>query len=86
MLEKSAGALPPELVAPAAAFLAHETCPLNGEVLVAGGGQVLRIAAFATKGIAHPDLTPEHIAAELDAVLDLADARQLTVQPSAPRN
>jgi AcrR family transcriptional regulator len=31
---------PPEQVSPAAAYLAHQSCRLNGEMLVAGGGQV----------------------------------------------
>jgi NAD(P)-dependent dehydrogenase (short-subunit alcohol dehydrogenase family) len=85
MLEMSSARLAPGLVAPAAAFLAHESCTLNGEVLVAGGGQVLRLAVVATTGISQPDLTPEHIAEQLEAVLDLTGARQIRVQPSAPR-
>ena len=39
----------PELVAPVAAFLAHESCELNGEVLVAGGGQVMRVRGPAER-------------------------------------
>ena len=64
----------PELVAPAAAFLAHESCHLNGEILVAGGGQVLRMAIMQTQGFSSPTLTPEELAANLDIVMDTADA------------
>ena len=64
----------PEFVAPAAAFLAHESCQLNGEVLVAGGGQVLRMAILQTKGFTSSTLTPEDLAANLDIVMDTTDA------------
>lgn len=64
----------PEFVAPAAAFLAHESCQLNGEVLVAGGGQVLRMAMMQTQGFTSSTLTLEDVAANLDTVLDMTDA------------
>jgi hypothetical protein len=66
----------PELVAPAAAYLAHESCTLNGEVLVAGGGDVMRLAPTVTRGIAHGKaLSVEDIAGSIDAILDGTDAR-----------
>ena len=43
--------MPPELCAPAAAFLAHESCSLNGEVLQIGMGGVARIAVVRSQGI-----------------------------------
>ena len=64
----------PEFVAPAAAYLAHESCQLNGEVLVAGGGQVLRMAILQTQGFTSPTLTLEELAANLDIVMDMTDA------------
>ena len=64
----------PEFVAPAAAYLAHESCQLNGEVLVAGGGQVLRMAILQTQGFTSPTLTLEELAANLDVVMDMTDA------------
>ncbi len=64
----------PEFVAPAAAYLAHESCQLNGEVLVAGGGQVLRMAIMQTQGFTSPTLTLEELAANLDVVMDMTDA------------
>lgn len=63
----------PELASPAAIFLAHETCRLNGELLVAGGGQVQRITIQATPGIHSAALTPEYVARNLDALLDTKD-------------
>src|SRR5205823_4946706 len=56
----------PELVSPVAAFLAHESCPLNGVVLVAGGGQVQRLTIMENPGINVGGLTPEDVAANLD--------------------
>ena len=64
----------PELVAPAAAYLAHESCDLNGEVLVAGGGQVLRMAIMQTQGFTSSTLTLEDLAANLDVVMDMTNA------------
>jgi NAD(P)-dependent dehydrogenase (short-subunit alcohol dehydrogenase family) len=70
----------PELVAPAAAFLAHESCSLNGEVLVAGGGQVMRLAVVQTQGITASALTPEELSTNLEAVMDMTDATLMEVE------
>jgi NAD(P)-dependent dehydrogenase (short-subunit alcohol dehydrogenase family) len=70
----------PELVTPAAIFLAHESCPLNGEVLVSGGGQVMRLVFMENEGITKDDLTPEDIADNFDHVMDLSDAHEVSVE------
>jgi NAD(P)-dependent dehydrogenase (short-subunit alcohol dehydrogenase family) len=67
--------MPPELCAPAAAFLAHESCPLNGEVLQIGMGTVARIAVVHARGVAKSPLTAEDIAQQLDTIMDLREAR-----------
>ena len=69
--------LPPEFVSAAAVYLAHESCPLNGELLVSGGGQVFRIAAAQNQGIANPEMSPELIAENLDAVMDMSNSQVL---------
>jgi NAD(P)-dependent dehydrogenase (short-subunit alcohol dehydrogenase family) len=66
--------LDPELVSPTAAYLAHESCQLNGEALVSGGGNVRRMAVVLSQGICTPGLTIEDVAAHLDTILDLTDA------------
>ncbi|HET6950591.1 MAG TPA: SDR family NAD(P)-dependent oxidoreductase [Acidimicrobiales bacterium] len=66
-------------VSPAAVYLAHESCRLSGEVLVAGGGQVLRLALMETAGFTSDDLTPELVAENIDTVLDMAGAQLMTV-------
>jgi NAD(P)-dependent dehydrogenase (short-subunit alcohol dehydrogenase family) len=68
---------PPELVSPAAAFLAHESCQLNGVVLVAGGGQVQRMAIMENPGITVSDLTLEDVASSVDALTDMSGAQVL---------
>jgi NAD(P)-dependent dehydrogenase (short-subunit alcohol dehydrogenase family) len=66
----------PDLVAPAMAYLAHESCRLNGEVLVAGGGDVMRLAPIVTRGVSRGKaLSAEDVAQNIDAILDSTDAR-----------
>jgi NAD(P)-dependent dehydrogenase (short-subunit alcohol dehydrogenase family) len=65
--------MPPELVAPVAAYLAHESCSISGEVLNAAGGAVNRLVVGNTAGIADPNLTPEAVAERLDEILAISD-------------
>jgi hypothetical protein len=44
----------PEQVAPMVAFLAHEACPVSGEIYLAGGGRFARIFIAATPGYLPP--------------------------------
>ena len=48
----------PDLVAPMAAFLAHEDCPVNGEVYAAGFGRFARIFLAQADGYVHRDGEP----------------------------
>jgi NAD(P)-dependent dehydrogenase (short-subunit alcohol dehydrogenase family) len=75
IMDQIKASMPPELCAPAAAFLAHESCPLNGEVLQIGMGGVARIAVVRAQGIAKEPLTAEDIAENVDSILDLSDAQ-----------
>jgi NAD(P)-dependent dehydrogenase (short-subunit alcohol dehydrogenase family) len=69
----------PELVSPAAAFLAHESCELVGEVLVSGGGQVFRLALMANDGITKDALSPEDVADNIDTLMDMSAANEVLV-------
>jgi NAD(P)-dependent dehydrogenase (short-subunit alcohol dehydrogenase family) len=71
--------MPPEHNAPAAAFLAHESCPLNGELLRVGMASVARLAMVHTVGITKDPITAEDIAEHLDAILDVTDAHVTNV-------
>jgi len=66
------GQMAPELVAPMAAFLAHEDCPVSGEVYAAGAGRFARIFIATTPGYVHrgPDATIEDVAANWEAIND----------------
>jgi NAD(P)-dependent dehydrogenase (short-subunit alcohol dehydrogenase family) len=48
----------PELVAPMAAFLAHEACPVSGEMYAAGAGRFARLFIASTHGYVHPGPEP----------------------------
>jgi hypothetical protein len=61
---------PPELVAPVAAFLAHESCPCSGKYLEAKNGNVSAVFLGQTAGYTNPQLTLEDVAQEVDQILD----------------
>jgi NAD(P)-dependent dehydrogenase (short-subunit alcohol dehydrogenase family) len=46
----TAAAMAPDLVAPMVAFLAHEDCPISGEIYAAGGGRFARVFIAQTPG------------------------------------
>jgi len=71
---ESMKAYPPELASPAAVYLAHESCHLNGVILVCGGGQVLRMAFAENDGFKSDSLTVEDIAANIDQIVDMTGA------------
>jgi NAD(P)-dependent dehydrogenase (short-subunit alcohol dehydrogenase family) len=80
-LEQAARMVAADLNAPAVAFLAHESCPLNGEVLQGGMNTVARLAIVHAKGLAKEGITAEDVAANLDTILDLTDARVTDTKP-----
>jgi len=67
-----ATAMASELVAPMAAFLAHEDCPVSGEIYTAGAGRFARVFVASTPGYLHPDGQPtvEDVAEHWDAIND----------------
>ncbi len=71
ILDPSLPAMPPELVAPAVAYLCHETCALTGEVLTAIGGRVARAFVAETVGYFNEGLSVEDVATNLETILDL---------------
>jgi NAD(P)-dependent dehydrogenase (short-subunit alcohol dehydrogenase family) len=60
----TSAAMAPDLVAPMVAFLAHEECPVSGEIYAAGGGRFTRIFIASTEGYvaASPEPTIEDVA------------------------
>lgn len=64
--------MPAELVAPVAAWLAHESCPLNGEILHGGAGRASRVFVGETVGFTSPTLSLEDVARHSEQVMDEA--------------
>jgi NAD(P)-dependent dehydrogenase (short-subunit alcohol dehydrogenase family) len=66
------GAMAPELVAPLVAYLAHESCPVNGEMYAAGARRFARIFIATTPGYVHPGpgVTLEDVAEHWDTIND----------------
>ncbi|MCT9082604.1 short-chain dehydrogenase, partial [Streptomyces fulvoviolaceus] len=64
--------MPSSAVAPMVAYLAHESCPVNGEIYTAGAGRFARLFIASTEGYAHADgaATVEDVAANWDAIND----------------
>ncbi len=65
----------PDLVAPMVAFLAHEDCPVSGEIYAAGAGRFARIFIASTEGYVHPasDPTIEDVAENWPTINDETD-------------
>ena len=64
--------MPTELVAPMAAYLAHEACPVSGEIYAAGAGRFARLFIASTEGYLHPGTEPtiEDVAANWATIND----------------
>jgi NAD(P)-dependent dehydrogenase (short-subunit alcohol dehydrogenase family) len=64
----------PDLVAPMVAYLAHEDCPVSGEIYAAGFGRFARIFVAMTPGYVHAGGTPtiEDVADHWAAINDEA--------------
>ncbi len=62
----------PDLVSPMVAFLAHEDCPVSGEIYAAGAGRFARIFIASTEGYVHgsPQPTIEDIAQQWATIND----------------
>jgi len=68
----------PEQVSPLVAVLASDACPVNGEVLVVGGGRIGRTTFAENAGWIDPDPTPESVLEHLADVL--ADDRHVVLR------
>jgi NAD(P)-dependent dehydrogenase (short-subunit alcohol dehydrogenase family) len=86
----------PELVAPAVAFLAHESVPFSGEAIESMGGHVDRFYLARTGGFEDRTMTPESLAERWPELMagtaegvsshDEADPRQWSPKPYVPVN
>jgi NAD(P)-dependent dehydrogenase (short-subunit alcohol dehydrogenase family) len=62
--------LKPEYVTPIVVFLAHEDCPVTGDVYSAGGGVVARYFVGLTPGYVNPGHSVEDIRDNFDQIRD----------------
>jgi NAD(P)-dependent dehydrogenase (short-subunit alcohol dehydrogenase family) len=62
--------LDPGLIAPVAAWLAHEDCPVTGEVYTAAAGRVARFFVGMTRGYYDPELSLESVRDHFDEARD----------------
>jgi NAD(P)-dependent dehydrogenase (short-subunit alcohol dehydrogenase family) len=71
-----------DLVAPVVGYLAHESCSLTGEMVVALAGRVATASLVETAGAYRPSWTVEDVADDLDTVRDRAQPVSFPVVPS----
>jgi NAD(P)-dependent dehydrogenase (short-subunit alcohol dehydrogenase family) len=73
--DAAAKRMSPDLVAPMAAYLAHEACPVTGEFYAAGAGRFARVFIASTEGYLHPgpDPTIEDVAENWAVINDESD-------------
>jgi len=72
----------PDLAAPAAVWLAHESCPVSGEMLITIAGRVARAFVAETPGVYQPSWTIEQVGEQIDAIRAPADPWILPAVPS----
>ncbi len=64
--------LGPETITPVVTYLAHEDCPVSGEVYTVGGGHVGRVFIGVTPGYTKADLSPEDVRDHFTEIRDEA--------------
>lgn len=74
---------PTSLVSPAVAFLVHESCPVSGANLEAGGGNVGIRVFGQTTGHCDSDLTIEKVRDNFAAIVDTSTARLMPDLPDS---
>ncbi|MGH3556201.1 MAG: SDR family NAD(P)-dependent oxidoreductase [Mycobacterium sp.] len=62
----------PELVAPVVGWLAHESCSVSGEVLIALAGRVARAVTAESPGVYRSSWTLEEVGEQLNEIRDVA--------------
>jgi NAD(P)-dependent dehydrogenase (short-subunit alcohol dehydrogenase family) len=60
----------PKLVSPLVAWLAHEDCPVTGEIYSAAAGRIARFFIGLTPGYHNPDLTMEDVRDHFEEIRD----------------
>jgi len=71
----------PELVAPVVGWLAHESCSVTGEMLIALAGRVARAVVAETPGVYRPTWSIAEVGEHLAAIRDTSDPVVFPVVP-----
>lgn len=71
----------PELVAPVVGLLAHESCPITGEILVSVAGRVASAVVAETPGVYRPSWSIEQVGEQLDVIRDASAPLMFPVVP-----
>ena len=71
----------PELVAPTVGWLAHETCPVTGEVFIALAGRVAKAFVAETPGVYRPSWSIEDVAEQIATIRDTSNPLIFPVVP-----
>lgn len=71
----------PELVAPAVGWLAHESCSITGEMLIAIGGRIARAVVAESPGVYRPSWSIEEVGEQMAAIRDTAEPVIFPVVP-----
>lgn len=69
--------LDPSYCSPVVAYLAHDSCELDGQLIAVGGGRAARVVLGATPGLIDADLDAEKVSMRLDEVLSTDGLRLL---------
>lgn len=70
-----------ELVAPAVGWLAHESCSVTGEVLIALAGRIARAVIAETPGVYQPSWSIEEVGAHIAEIRDISEPVVFPVVP-----
>lgn len=71
----------PDLVAPVVGWLAHESCSITGEVLIALAGRVARAVVTETPGVYRPAWSIGEVGEHIDAIRNTNDAVVFPIVP-----
>jgi NAD(P)-dependent dehydrogenase (short-subunit alcohol dehydrogenase family) len=71
----------PELVAPVVGWLAHESCSVTGEMLIALAGRVARAVVAETPGAYRPSWSMTDVGEHIAAIREVSDPVVFTVLP-----
>jgi NAD(P)-dependent dehydrogenase (short-subunit alcohol dehydrogenase family) len=71
----------PELVAPVVGWLAHESCSITGEMLIALAGRVARAVVAETPGLYRPTWSMADVGEHIAAISDASDPMIFPVVP-----